>query len=186
MVRGSSYVNSCPRPLNSLPSNFSPDQSSTHHTSIAQRSQMDQIKHSLRPNSLPDLINSSRRSITNTPLPNPSKRLLQLLQRRRPDNNRIPELRFQSTVILHPPIREISFRRTLALCYCGPLVEGFEEAGLVEARVVGVAVLGAGGEAAFACGDVGGGFGEEAAGEGGVGVETLGDGLDIVYVRLGR
>ena len=134
---------------------------------------MNQIKNRLLPDTFPNLINGLSRSVTNRTLSNPSKRLFQLLQRRRPNNNRISVLSFQRTIVLHPAIRQIRFRRAFSLRHRGPLLKRFEEARLIEALVVSVAVSAGWVEAAFAGGNIGGGFGEEAAGEGGVGVEAL-------------
>lgn len=150
-----------------------------HHPSL-DKSQVNQIKHRLILNTLPNLPNSPRRLLTNRPLPNSSKRLLQLLQRRRPNNNRISILSLERTIILHPAVRKIRPRRAFLLRDCSPFFEGFKEAGLVEALVVGFAVRGGWIEAAFARGDIGGGFGEEAAGERRVGVEALVD--ELVYM----
>lgn len=134
---------------------------------------MNQVKHRLALDTLPNLIDSLGRSVTKWASINTGKSLFQLLQRSRPNNNRIPKFSLQRTVVLHPAIRKIRFRRALSLRHRSPLLECFEEARLVEAFVISVAVRAGGVEAAFAGGDVGGGFGEEAAGEGGVGVEAL-------------
>lgn len=138
------------------------------------KSQVNQIKHRLILDPLPNLLNSPRRLLTNRPLPNPSKSLLQLLQRCRSNNNRISILSLERTIVLHPTIREIGFRRAFLLRYGRPLLESFEETGLVEALVVSVAVRTGWVEATFAGDDISGGFGQEAAGEGRVGVEALG------------
>jgi hypothetical protein len=151
------------------------------HPSLKQ-SLIDQIKHSLTLDPLPYFLNLPRRLLTNRSLPNPSKRLLQLLQRRRANDNPIPIFRLERTVVLYPPVRKIRFRRVLTLRHGSPLLERFEEAGLVKALVVSFAVRGARSEAAFTGGDVGDGFGEEATGEGGVGVEAL----DACVSVLGR
>jgi hypothetical protein len=82
-------------------------------------------------------------------------------------------LRLERTVVLHPSIRKIGFRRPFSLRDSSPLLERFEEAGLIEALVVSFAERLPGGKAAGTGGDVGDGFGEEAAGEGGVGIEAL-------------
>lgn len=142
---------------------------------------MNQIKHRLILDPLPNLLNSPRRLLTNRPLLNPSKSLLQLLQTRRANDNRISILRLEGTVVLHPAIRNVRFRRAFLFGYCGPFLESFDKARLVEALVVSVAVRTGWVEAAFAGGDVGGGFGEEAAGEGRVGVEAL----DVLVSTLG-
>jgi hypothetical protein len=141
--------------------------------SLLPPSPINQIQPTLVLDPLPNPLNNTHRLLTHRPLPQPLKRLLQLLQRSGPHDQRISKLRFKRTIILHPPIRQVSFRRALLLGYRGPLVESFEEAGLVEAVVVFGAVCFGGVEAAFAGEDVGAGFYEEAACEGRVGVEAL-------------
>lgn len=146
-------------------------------------SKVNQIKHRLRLDTLPNLINSLRRSVTNRTLINTAESLFQLLQRIRANDYGISILRLERTVILHPAIRQIRFRRALLFRHRGPLLQRFKEAALVEAFVVSVAVRGGWVEAAFPGGDVGGRFSEEAAGEGGVGVEAL---YFWVSISLGR
>lgn len=144
---------------------------------------MDQIKHRFILDTLPNLINDLCRSVTNGTSINTGKSLFQLLQRRRSNNDGISEFRLESTVILHPAIRKVRFRRALLFRHRSPLLESLEEARFVEALVVSIAIRGGWVEATFTGGDVGGGLGEEATGEGRVGVEAL----DLcVSMLLGR
>jgi hypothetical protein len=115
---------------------------------------MNQIKHSLTLNPLPNPINSPRRLPTNRPTLNAPQSLLQLPQRRRANDNSISILRLQRTIVPHPAVGKISLGRTFLLRHCGPLFESVEEAGLAEAFVVSVAVLSGRVEAAFAGEDV--------------------------------